>query len=259
MILNKSILKKLQDDNNKFIILYVFHDIKLKLMKFYNIITSSLVYIDSSKIETTSDSVKYTESLQGKSIPERLLTNGLNDDLGFNLTFEFSTLLLKSYSGVKKPYNFIRPTIFSLGFCISNDTKEFLLKYNIPTHESYRMSCEFRKQEYIYWWFRIHTQPIQHLINIQLSKFSGLGDSETKEGAFDFSKFDATTQKNYSSETMGGIEILYMKKEIEQYDFFFISHHTQHYIVSERLKIAMEKNKFKGMEFIEATWLKIIN
>jgi hypothetical protein len=50
-----------------------------------------------------------------------------------------------------------------------------------------------------------------------------------------------------------------MKKEIEQYDFFFISHHTQHYIVSERLKIAMEKNKFKGMEFIEATWLKIIN
>jgi hypothetical protein len=58
---------------------------------------------------------------------------------------------------------------------------------------------------------------------------------------------------------MGGIETLYMKKEIEQYDFFFISHHTQHYIVSERLKIAMEKNKFKGMEFIEATWLKIIN
>jgi hypothetical protein len=119
------------------------------------------------------------------------------------------------------------------------------------------MDCEFRKQPINYWWFRIHTQPIQQFIDISHSTFR----NKSKEVIT--IPIENYLQEDYPLQAITWLDNhwineLSIHKDIEQYDMFCLRHFSSLYIVSERLKEAIEKHKFKGMTFQEATWLKII-
>jgi hypothetical protein len=223
-------------------------------MQYYLIKTSSLIYQNSVQYSETIRSLTFLKQLNGKDLMSALITK--EDNLGIDLNFDDYIFYLKSSTqNIRKPSQFARFSMSSSGLFINEEVKELITEFNLPVYELYKTSCEFKGKNYIYYWFRIHTQEIQSCIDFEHSKFiRGEGSSVLPNN------YEQSKQQIYDYSIMGhDIEVLYIKKEIERYDFFFLSHYPHYYFVSERLKHAMERKKFKGMEFETVDWIKIID
>ena len=214
-------------------------------MKFYLIEKESLVYIDTHKHNKPID-IEY-------SIWDK-------DELDPAINFESSQFLLRAYAGAgKKQWQFIQSIKFLTGFCVNDEVKQLLSDFTLTTHEYHIMPCEFRGESLTYWWFRLHAQPLQHLIDVSRCVF--YNNYNEPENLFK-APFDAYLKETYPMQAiMRGLDCwvkeIYVSKEIAQYDFFSLSHFPAVCLVSERLKEAMDKRKFKGVKFTEATWLKL--
>jgi hypothetical protein len=190
----------------------------------------------------------YLDSLEGHAP----IQDFLDVNKKINFSFELKNLKAKASSRVKgKPF-FIREVAFGAGYIFNPLVKKILEEYNLPEHEYFKLTINFRGDDLEFWWFRVLVTTDFGDLDLDKSVF-------IKDGVIIKNIPTAELMKANNpidaSIIYAGCEmsVLGCKKEILQYDIFTVSNRAfgKCYIISERLKLALEKNKIKGIEFEE--------
>lgn len=148
-----------------------------------------------------------------------------------------------------RPMDIIRSVpIATSALIISDRLLDFILQFNVPSQRQiFDVNALYKGKSLKYNYFYLY-QPTTDFIDFQSmrffeSKFGELGSEVSLDGVNQFNALDEKTKWSIKPE-----KLILKEREI-QYDIFNLHWFGFGYLVSERMKKAMEKERFDGLAF----------
>ena len=206
----------------------------------YFVLTNSIDPEVCGKYPQTDHDDYYFDRLDPTNLKELRLNNFLNHEKYFK----------RFLSKEAKLTDLLDRCSVSWGLVISAKFKEMLGDFNLPKHRFYPIDVIKDQCAYQYYWFHFYVDMFDH-IDLDISTFEVFSNSDFRiidERPITSEAYIRGIQQSLSFEYGIRLKKVYLKPAFPKYDLWQNNIYGLATVISEKLKLDLEKNSISGCE-----------